>query len=391
MYQTELRNVDLYLVRDTSYNEATGIKLSQTASTIFTGESMRLIATMTPSNATENIIWASSDENVATVDDSGNVTAVGKGTALITATTEDTVHRATCEVTVTDPAPEFVGCTLLLRGQLTMQFIFDIPASLTEGSFVEFDVCGKKTTVTIDEATPGNDGSYRFLRDITAVEMADTITADLHYFENGTEKIVKGETTVEDYLAYIVENGDDPLYSDAVDIAKAINDYGYYSQPVADTEAKHVRMTKAFSPEDYFITSIEGYAVSFTRGEHTTAASYSLSLTAETKINLFFVTDGMEINVDNITVTSSGNTTFEYSAEKVGRRYRVQITGLNAAELGDTFTVTLEDGSMVTCSALSYVQTTLMTSKTATAASKLAAASFYNYYVEACRYLGIMV
>jgi tripartite ATP-independent transporter DctM subunit len=51
-------------------------------------------------NATnKEVIWSSSDENVATVDN-GVVTAVGNGTAAITVTTVDGNFTATCEVTV---------------------------------------------------------------------------------------------------------------------------------------------------------------------------------------------------------------------------------------------------------------------------------------------------
>ena len=64
-------------------------------------ESFLLQADITPKNAdNKNIIWSTSDKNVATVDENGKVTAVGKGTAVITATTEDGGFTAECEVTV---------------------------------------------------------------------------------------------------------------------------------------------------------------------------------------------------------------------------------------------------------------------------------------------------
>ncbi len=48
----------------------------------------------------KNIVWSSSDESVAVVDSEGNVTAVGTGTATITATIEGTDISDTCEVQV---------------------------------------------------------------------------------------------------------------------------------------------------------------------------------------------------------------------------------------------------------------------------------------------------
>ncbi len=61
-----------------------------------------LTATVKPSAATDKTVtWTSSDETVATVDANGNVTRVGEGTAIITATSnEDETIKATCTVTV---------------------------------------------------------------------------------------------------------------------------------------------------------------------------------------------------------------------------------------------------------------------------------------------------
>ena len=53
-------------------------------------DKVRLIATVLPANAdNKSVIWTSSDNSVATVDALGNVTAVGIGSARITATTAE--------------------------------------------------------------------------------------------------------------------------------------------------------------------------------------------------------------------------------------------------------------------------------------------------------------
>lgn len=68
------------------------------------GETLQLTATIYPDSATnKTVTWKSSDKTVATVDESGLVTAVGNGTANITATTEDGNFKATCQVTVEIP------------------------------------------------------------------------------------------------------------------------------------------------------------------------------------------------------------------------------------------------------------------------------------------------
>lgn len=64
-------------------------------------ETAQLTATITPADATnKNIIWTSSNESVAKVGETGEVIAVGEGTATITASAEGTDISASCVVTV---------------------------------------------------------------------------------------------------------------------------------------------------------------------------------------------------------------------------------------------------------------------------------------------------
>ncbi len=82
----------------------TGVKLDQTELSLYTGESKTLTATVQPDSATnKNVTWESSNTSVATVDATGEVTAIGAGTATITVTTVDGNKTATCTVTVTRP------------------------------------------------------------------------------------------------------------------------------------------------------------------------------------------------------------------------------------------------------------------------------------------------
>lgn len=90
------------------YNETiinvTGVSLDQTKLEIKEGQEARLVATISPIDATnKNLTWSSSNEKVATVDGYGKVTARSAGTTTITVTTEDGKHTATSEVTVKEP------------------------------------------------------------------------------------------------------------------------------------------------------------------------------------------------------------------------------------------------------------------------------------------------
>lgn len=78
----------------------TGISLDRTSVTIKEGESVTLVATVTPNNAeNKNVTWSTSSEAVATVVD-GKVTGIKAGSATITATTEDGGKKATCALSV---------------------------------------------------------------------------------------------------------------------------------------------------------------------------------------------------------------------------------------------------------------------------------------------------
>ena len=79
----------------------TGISLDRPTVTIKEGESVTLVATVTPDNAVnKNVSWSTSSEAVATVDQNGKVTGVKAGSATITATAEDGGLKATCAMSV---------------------------------------------------------------------------------------------------------------------------------------------------------------------------------------------------------------------------------------------------------------------------------------------------
>ena len=99
---------DLYFTAHYADIPTTGVTLSKDTLALVNGNSEKLTAAVQPAEASQSVTWTSSDETVATVDESGNVTAVGAGTATIAATAEvpaeDGSHPSdSCTVTVTEP------------------------------------------------------------------------------------------------------------------------------------------------------------------------------------------------------------------------------------------------------------------------------------------------
>ena len=79
-----------------------GITLSKTQLTLFINRMQTLTFTVSPSDAdNKEVEWTSSDESIASVDQSGKVTANAKGTCTITcAATDGSGVKAECKVTV---------------------------------------------------------------------------------------------------------------------------------------------------------------------------------------------------------------------------------------------------------------------------------------------------
>ena len=119
--------------------KVTQIQLSQTWASINEGKELQLTATVLPADATnQSLTWSSSVEGVATVDQTGKVTAIKEGTTVITATAkDDSGISASCTVQVTVPTVKVTGITL----------------NKTTASVVKGKTVALTATVTPDTAT----------------------------------------------------------------------------------------------------------------------------------------------------------------------------------------------------------------------------------------------
>ena len=94
------------------YVPVQSVKINEKSSLLMIGseeafQQTQLHCVVAPENAYfQSVIWTSSDENVATVDENGNVTAVSLGNAVITAKSTDLSFSktASCKITVTQAA-----------------------------------------------------------------------------------------------------------------------------------------------------------------------------------------------------------------------------------------------------------------------------------------------
>ena len=85
---------------------ALGVSVSPSVTSLEVGQTQQLVATVAPPNATnQDVSWESDNPSVATVSESGLVTAVAVGTATVTVTTDDGGHTAQSTITVVAAEP----------------------------------------------------------------------------------------------------------------------------------------------------------------------------------------------------------------------------------------------------------------------------------------------
>jgi len=162
------------------------VTLNKTKLALIVGDTVELIAAVSPVDATDkNITWSSSNEEIATVDENGVVTAHKSGTVKITASSANK-KKATCTVTIGAPADtvEFssvkstslaVGKTLTLKAKAFCEdgskpVSTDVKYEIVSGSnYATIDAKGKLKGVAVGEVTvratavAGTDSAYKYI------------------------------------------------------------------------------------------------------------------------------------------------------------------------------------------------------------------------------------
>lgn len=138
--------------------DPTGISIPSSLS-VEAEDSQRLTPIFTPSNASSQLSWKSSDTTVATVE-GGTVYGIKPGTATITVTTANG-YKDTCKVTVTAPAtvlsyvtPENNKQSVALDTKIKFTYNLDIKESTNFSSIKLYDNTAK-ANVSITKATDG--------------------------------------------------------------------------------------------------------------------------------------------------------------------------------------------------------------------------------------------
>ena len=139
----------------------TGINLSQTEASLRIGKELQLSATILPNNATDkNIVWSSQNSGIATVDQTGKITAISAGTTTITVSAQDGSGVVSeCEVTILPvlkgdsndndvvTVTDAVTTTNYIVGKDVLVFNYDAADVTSDGNITISDVSGTVTIV----------------------------------------------------------------------------------------------------------------------------------------------------------------------------------------------------------------------------------------------------
>jgi hypothetical protein len=182
--------VEVYGAKGAAVHPAT-VSLSKSTLTLESGETDTLTASVLPLNTSDkSVTWSSSAPGVATVSQSGQVTAVSAGTAKITATTKDGSLTSSCTVTV--PAAQTSN---IAAGKLAASAVFTNLPAVTDGI---------KNTSSYADDYPKYSGLQYMQMDLGASYTLSDIKL-WHYFGDGRK-----------YKDVIVQVSNDPDFATGV-------------------------------------------------------------------------------------------------------------------------------------------------------------------------------
>ena len=158
------------------------VTLNKTKLSLFKGSDETLVATVTPNNATnKSVTWSSSDNNIASVDQNGKVTAVSGGEATITAKAGE--KEATCTVTVTVPV-ESVSLdksSITLEEEQTASLIATVlPEDATDKTVAWYSSNDSVAKVENGFITAVKEGSATIIAKVGEIEAICEITVEIN-------------------------------------------------------------------------------------------------------------------------------------------------------------------------------------------------------------------
>lgn len=185
-YNSSLQAVaEKYDTYTTGGADIESISLSPATTTLSVGQEILLNATIAPANAKRNLTWTSSNPNVATIDNTGKVTAVANGTTTITCqSTDNPSIKCTAQITVKSVTAIEVSGT---------------PAKTVYNDGEKFNPAGLRISATYSDNTKGylDNSACQWLDGVTKKNTLSVGTTSVICKIGNIETIVNGITVKE--------------------------------------------------------------------------------------------------------------------------------------------------------------------------------------------------
>lgn len=298
--------------------------------------------------------------------------------------------------------PTFASRNLILDGLIGVSFNMDLPE--IEGvdystSYMTFSVPHGTCTERVDYSASKlkkSSQTQAFVCYVTAVMMAEPITATFHYTQNGTEKTVEKTYSVKDYFTAYDEK-QAQFDTKTQTLIESVADYGHHVQAFLAAQKGWT-----FGENGDYFEMDKSYTESYDSGEIATVAqeiafsctpdgtpdfrklSFALVCDSATEMRILFtVASGY---IGTLTATVDGTA---INVTELGTSKAVQIANIPAHMLSESHTIVITTGNgsaTITASALAYVKA-LLSAYPNNANATNAAAAIYGYSAAADAYM----
>lgn len=305
---------------DSTLPSATGVTLSEEEITLGAGETYNLSAGVSPSTALQQVRFSSTNTNVATVDGTGKITAVGNGTCQIKVTSWDKKAEATCEVKVTNLVKEIkintepCGSISIKKGQSQTLSVEILPENAEDKSVLWFSShttvanIGKKTGKvnglsygkTTIMAGAGDDGSAAGSAVVYVINPVSEIK--LQSDQNLAQRAITLHTNDNNTATLSAEVNADATIT-GVDVTNSNPEIASYDESTGELKALQNGTTEiTFTSKDGAVPSVFHTDGTVSAGEKITE---KVTVTVGTKVEDFsFENDEITIGTGQVTAPS---------------------------------------------------------------------------------------
>lgn len=229
---------------------ATMITLDQSTLSFTDHGSATLIATLTPSDATDTVKWESSDTGVAIVSSGGVVRAVGNGSCTITAKAGSV--SATCSVTVSGVVADEYTELAYIESTGTQYIDTGVSGGTTAAYEIKFDALDSQATV-FEQYIAGNKSPAQaklyFDSGSEALEGANNIYAE--YYADGVKHNFK--IFAPGSGAHVVESGNGDFSVDGSTVTRSVYPTGGWGNTTVWVCNAHEEPTLFASMKLYYL------------------------------------------------------------------------------------------------------------------------------------------